>query len=434
MSTLISNLYNLYKLQTTGKDEDAKEFSKHLPVDQAKELRIDSNFMFQVVSFFARRYINKQKPNVGNPMPTNLYNEHMVLLGDKEYLDLAYETIINIRDNWNVLTAVDKEDTHNIFIAIDKHTPLSTRYTDQRYGDLEDSLQWQCYLIAGIHRLLPLFDSERRSVLTNIKSNLMAGVYRCFTEDGNILRHPLKTVEYDLEPISTDMISGLVLLYAVTEDEHLKELIDSTFTKSDYMIPGTTIDLCPSLIWNPIRAMSYAGIRIIQGKLTKDDKQKVLDMMSIMPYDNKPANQRSIYGALTATTLAEALALLDEDFSIPAIKFTQYQYDSSLEMNPEWAGSLAVMYHRIGYKTLMENMTDVTLRWASQYRGLIRKQNESLDGYDGSYPLPLKYRTSNDYYWQRSAYSTWVDTSRDHPNLDLITILGKSLPFVFYPV
>lgn len=355
----------------------------------------------------------------------------MVKLTQQEYVDLAYETLIDIRDNWNVLTAVDKENTPDIFIAVDKHTENSQRYQDKRYGDLEDSLQWQCLLAVGVYRLLPLFSADKQIEVFNIYQNLLKGVYRCFEND-NINRHPLKTVKYDNEPISTDMISALVLLVAVTKDAKLTKLISDSFNYSDYFIPRTTIDLSPNLIWNPIRAMSYAGIRIIQGKLTESDKNKVLDMMSIMPYDKTPANERSIYGALTAVTLCEALGLLHEDFRIPAIKFITYQQESTHEMNPEWSGSLAVLHHHIGYKTLMEDNIELTLKWASQFKDLDRINNEHLSEANRQFPLPLKFRTPNDYYWQRSAYWNHPDISRDHPNVDYITILGKSLPFVFY--
>lgn len=433
MSTLLGNLYELYKLQTTGRDEDAKEYSKHLPLDQAKALRINSNFVFQVVSYFARRYVSKQTPELGGVIPQALVDETFVILDQQEYLDMAYAAVVSLRDSWNVLSAVDNDTSGDIFIAVDRHTDKSTRYQDNRYGDLEDSLQWQCYAIVAIYRLMPMFTGDKLVDIKGVYQSLLNGVYRCF-QDGDIKRHPLKSVMYDLEPISTDMVSGLALVCAVTRDLHLTRLVASTFEQSDYFIPNTSIDLHPCLIWNPIRAMSYAAVRWCQGKLDEDDKQKVLDMMSIMPYDNKPTNSRSIYGAVTACTLAEALAYMDNDFRVPAIKFVKYQYESSNEMNPEFSGILTSLYHLIGYKTLMENMAEVTLKWAAQFKGLNRTGNVVIEGYDGTYPLPVKYRTSNDYLWQRSAYSNWKDESRDHPNVDYLSVVSRSLTTVYYPV
>lgn len=423
MSTLISNLYNLYKMQTTGHDEDAKEYSKHLPIDQAKDLRIGSNFVISAIAFFARRYMAKQTPNAGAKMPDALYQEAFTLLTQQEYLDLAYDSIIDIPINWNVLDMIDGDKGGDIFIAVDYHID------NKHYGDLEDSLQWQCYLAASIYRLLPIYNKPE---LQSVYDGLVNGIARCFV-DGDIKRHPLKSIAYDLETISTDMIGGLAIFCAVTKDSRITKLVADTFEKSDYFIPNTSVDMSPCLIWNQIRAMSYAFIRMTQGKLNSDDKSKVLDMMSIMPYDANPPQSRSIYGAVTACNLAEAIAIMDSDFAVPAIEFVKYQYESSNEMNPEFSSILANLYHLIGYKTDMENMIDITLRWSSQFKGLDRKKNLVLDGYDGTYPLPVKYRSSNDYYWQRTAYSTALDTSRDHPNVDLLSILSRALPLSYYP-
>lgn len=453
------NIIQLYKIIKSGNSGDLKEYSKSMSPEEVDMFRIKNPIIFKLIRWSVY-YLTKDKiHNIGTTRttPSNLLSNSVTY--EKNMLSYVDSILYTIND-WNVIDKIDRSN-QGTFITLDYNTKTN------QYDGFEDALQWTCYLAASISRIISVdYSKDRRDLYLE----LLKGVDKCLIVDANkrkyvIRRHPLVTIKKDLEPISQDMISGLVQLIAHMEyfydeevnslEKTIKNKFNTIMEYHDYhlMYPdGTTnsYDLHPSYIYNHIKCFAYSAIRLSQGKFNKDDAKILRDMIQIHIPEDKPPYSRSWYGLVVAVNLIEAIIklystqkdpnvdkVMDKlDFTHLALDWLKYYRSSTPEVHPELESVLFTAYNTLGHKDGKKETSKNVLKWINGLydNKVIRKTNKeikTLPVYNKEFALPPLFRHSDDYYWQRSAWRTG-SSEEEHPVFDYVTPFSRILPFIYY--
>lgn len=425
------HLYRIYKFVKNNDGESLKEYSKSLSLDEVKSLRIKNRYVFKIVSLLGRFYLRNKSPDKGEPIPKE-HNKYYIVKPWVELVLFSLDILYN-QDRWNVLKLDGKE---GLFVAVEE--------VDGKYDGFEDQLQWNCYYATSLIR-------QREYISVDIDdyiNRLLVGISYCIT-DNAVKRHPLESIDYDLEPISQDMVSGLIqLLLVPTEQDYkdfpmlqtIKDRVAKVFKRSDYslMYPDGTVnsyDLKPNFIYNHLKSFAYTGLRMVTGEYNDWDRYVVQQMLRIMPYSSNKPEDRSMYGSVVAVNFLEAIALSDRELLLDAIDWVQYLVDSSYEMNPEFDSVLSSLYREQGYKTRMEEYADRTVKGLSSMVdiGVEKPGNMKVDTVAGNHPRPAVLRRNDDWFWQRRAYGTGVNTSSSCNMIEFSGPLARVLPVIYYP-
>ena len=434
--------YRLYKFASSGDGESLKEYAKMMPAEEAKSLRTKSPLLFKTISLLARFALRNKVSPKGEPIPKEhekYYQESDLIFAKLLTLNLR---VLENQSNWNVLNKIDNS-SQGMFLAVEKE--------DDRYDGFEDALQWNTYYATALIRILPFYSGENARLIKRTINGLLDGIEQCFNDDHALIRHPLKSIKYDLEPISQDMVSGIAqLLLAVDEDDYINfpKLVDiksktiDVFTKSDYclMYPDGTAnsyDLSPNPIYNYPKSFIYTALRMIDGKFDSTDKSIVTSMLRIPPYEAKLPQDRSMYGTIVTMNALEAIALNDRDILLEAIEFGEYLANRSYELNPEIDSIMCSLYREAGYKTKMEEYAKRTIKGLSSCLDIgIEKSRDTqvIDPIKGNHPRPPKLRRVDDWFWQRRAYRTGNGTDKVANMVEIAGPLARVAPVYYYPI
>jgi hypothetical protein len=434
----ISNMMNLYKFISEGDGESLKEYAKMMSASETAGLRT-GKWTFKVMSWIAWYYLRDKVSPKGEMIP----KEHKAYYQTtdttfNELLDLNLRIAEN-QKNWNTLDLL--EGKPGMFCGIDKDK-------EGKFGNFEDLLQWNSYYATSLIRLRKYYRGAELAEINATIQGLLLGVYKCITDDA-ILRHPLEVIEYDLEPISQDMVSGLtqLLLSSTKEDyttfpmlNNIKVKVVKVFTKTDYhlMYPdgfANSYDLAPNYVYNHPKAFVYAGLRMLDGKFNASDKSIVMSLLRIKPYSKDEPQHRSMYGAVVTLEALEAIALHDRDILLEAIQWAQYLVDSSYEQNAEFDSILCSLYREAGYKTRMELYAKRTLESLSSCLDIgVEKSSDTMarDLVPGTHPRPPVLRRNDDWFWQRRAYGTGAGSEVCNM-IEIAGPLSRIAPVMYYP-
>lgn len=424
------HLYRIYKYIKKGDHESLKEYSKSMSLEEVKGLRIKNRYVFRVISLIARFVLRNKVPPKGESIPTEHSIYYSKVITGK--LLTFNKQIADNQDSWNVLDKLDGKD--GMFVAVEKK--------HGKFDGFEDTLQWNCYYASA---LLKMDEYQDNSELIK---GLLKGTNACITEVA-IKRHPLDSIAYDLEPISQDMVSGLTqLLLMATEENYekypelqvIKNKVVQVFERSDYSLmyaDGTvnSYDLKPNFIYNHIKMFTYVGLRMLTGEYNKWDRYVCQQMLRIMPYSTKEPQGRSMYGSVVGVNALEAIALNDRELLFDAIDWVQYLVDSSYELNPEFDSVMCSLYREQGYKTKMEDYSDRTVKGLSSMFsiGVEKPGNMQMDIIKGNHPRPPLLRRNDDWFWQRRAYGTGVNSGKVCNMVEFSSPLARVLPVLYYP-
>jgi len=444
------NLVQLYKIIKSGNSGDLKEYSKSMSPTEVKDLRVNRPIIFKVIRWILAFIVRNKKHNLANTVPTP-----SKYLARDEYRSKLIEfnkTVIETIPSWNALS-LDGIDNKYFVVLI--------RKADGRFDGFEDALQWSCYLATSIKRVYRV--TKDASLLTHY-NKLISGISSCIEAKDYyaIKRHPISTIKKDLEPISQDMISGLVLLISEFDKDAtnpievgIKLNFNSVMLHHDYrlMYPdGRTdsYDLAPNLIYNHIKSFAYSSIRMSQGMFSKNDAKVLKAMLQMLIPEAKPPYSRSWYGLVVAVNLLDAMmglypnnskqvdsVMSKQDFLHLALDFLRNQQASTPEIHPELESVLHRCYDLLGHKDGKKETSSRLLSVLNLYPmfNLVEKHNGNhamVDGYDGTYALTPHFRRPADYYWQRSAWSTG-SSDETHPSYEFSTAFARVLPFNYYP-
>lgn len=430
------HLYRIYKFVKNNDGESLKEYSKSLSLDEVKSLRIKNRYVFKIVSLLGRFYLRNKSPDKGEPIPEE-HSRYYKIKPLNELIEFS-EKVMENQSSWNVLKLLDGKDEGK-FLAVEKEH-------GDKFDGLEDALQWGSYYCTSLIRAREYY--EDKTLVDEMIKDLLVGISYCVT-DNAVKRHPLESIDYDLEPISQDMVSGLIqLLLVPTEQDYkdfpmlqtIKDRVAKVFKRSDYslMYPDGTVnsyDLKPNFIYNHLKSFAYTGLRMVTGEYNDWDRYVVQQMLRIMPYSSNKPEDRSMYGSVVAVNFIEAIALNDRELLLDAIDWVQYLVDSSYEMNPEFDSVLSSLYREQGYKTKMEEYADRTVKGLSSMVDIgVEKPGAMItDPIKGNHPRPAVLRRNDDWFWQRRAYGTGVNTSSSCNMIEFSGPLARVLPVMYYP-
>jgi len=433
--------YRLYKFASSGDGESLKEYAKMMPSKETKSLRTKSTFLFKTISLLARFALRNKKSPMGEPIPLEhkpYYNAGHSTFND--LLKLNHSIVLN-QSNWNVLKHIDNNDT-GLFVAVEKNNEI--------FDGFEDCLQWNTYYAASLIKLTSYYNGEQLKDINKTINDLLIGINSCFLDNGALIRHPLKSIDYDLEPISQDMVSGITqLLLTIDEKDYkkfpllktIKAKCIYTFTKSDYCLmysdgEANSYDLSPNLIYNYPKSFVYTGLRMIDGKLDKTDKSIVTSLLRIPAYESKLPEKRSMYGNIVTMNALEAIALNNRELLLEAIAFGEYLANRSYELNPEIDSIMCSLYREAGYKTKMEEYAERTLKGLYSCLDIgVEKSHDTQDNdtVPGAHPRPPKLRRIDDWFWQRRAYGTGNGGSKVANMIEIAGPLARIAPVYYYP-
>jgi len=455
------NIKQLYKIIKSGNSSDLKEYSKSMSPSEVDGLRVNNHFVFKIIRWIINYKFRNVKHNLGAAMPYDSSVTSKVTAYTDSQLDYV-KSILDTIPQWDILSNIDGDKTDAKYITLDYNMRKG------EYDGFEDSLQWTCYLAAGIARTL---HTTQDQALVRPLSDLLDGISKCLITDGKyaIVRHPSKVIEKDLEPISQDMISGVSLVittlaYYNTHNVKIAEKITDIKNKykaimhhHDYHLmfaDGTTdsYDLHPNYIYNHIRCFAYTSIRLIDGKFNKTDARILKEMLQMRLPEDKPPYERSWYGTVVAVNLLEAIlygysrlskshkkhvsGVMDElDFAHLGLDLLKFWRDSTPEVHPELESVLHVFYTKLGHKDGKKETTKRALPIINTLydHNVLRKSFSTYVPYQpaGKRPYPPVSRMNQDYNWQRSAWHGGYDEEQ-HPVFEYVTAYSRFLPFIYY--
>lgn len=456
---MFSRLYQLYNLLKNGQEETAKEYIKVLPKNDMKKLRLSHpklvNLMCSLASFKTdKMYDASPIPEYKQPIKT------YTTLEVKPFFDHAAKVIDDIATNWNAAQIIDGRN--DIFwLTLDKDA------NGELHG-LEDSLQWTSYFALALINLYDKFshDPDTEDKIHDLLFRSLKGIQECFISydtERCIKRHPIKAVKYDLEPISVDMISGLVPLVSLSapmdlpsviiqELTKVKTLMSLAFEENDFIIPGYrpsihSHDLQPNVLWNYGKAMSYIGIK--SEDCSTADLSMLGALLKIKPFNSSEAKDRGgLWGTITAMNLANALIPFIESLNTNLVDFMDENYKIyNYSGNAEFSSLLCQAYQSIAYKSEMEDFAYLTLDTLAPFLDMefpVNGAQAKIPAYTPSdnVPVPVSSRPRTDYMWQRNGYTaiqpgtTFPPSDRNswqHPSLDFLVPFARVSDVVYYP-
>lgn len=457
---LLTNLYKLYSLIKSGDEETAKEYLKILPHDEKLALRFDSPNLVNLACWLASFKTDKMYDQ--SPIGENTHYHEYSTDDAKKFFDHAKKIIQDIHDNWNAANIIDNRD--DIFwLTLDKDQ-------EGHLHGLEDSLQWTTYFIKALYSLRDKYDQDFQTTIDDLMLRSLKGVRECMYNDNGIRcirRHPIKSIHYDLEPISVDMISGIIPLLDMEGDSTIPSDVENavrdvlynwhyTIFDNDFIIPGATSDISshdlkPNVLWNYGKMLSYIGSKVINKVITSDDLTYMEAMLKIKPFNTElPWKRGGLWGTITSMNLANQLIKKTPEVKMQLIDFMDQNYKIyGYSGNAEFASLLCQGYQSIAYKTKMEEFAYRTLKEIEPFMTMEFPVNGSQSNYGtipcgkvGSQaPYPVNCRPRTDYMWQRNGYtlhSSGPFSSSDrngwqHPSLDFLVPFARVSDVVYYP-
>lgn len=450
------HLFRIYKYMKNRDKEGLKEYSKSMPSKEVSSLRIKNRFLFKVISLIYRFFIyDKKKISKGPTIPLHFLKFYEPIKGNnavKIYMDKNYEILKN-QNNWNILNLLDK-DTEGMFLAVHK-TP------NNRFKGFADTLQWTCYYTASLLKLVEanMYVTEEelahKELMEKTIKSMLVGIDKCITENA-IKRHPLKSISYADQPISQDMVSGLLQLLLTPRPEQFEKFsmleviqkkVKKIFLRSDYhlMYPDGTVnsyDLKPNFIYNHIKCFSYIGLRMITREYNNRDKEICKQMMRMLPLEEKSPEKRSVYGLVVAVNSIEAIVNQDRELLLDAIDWLEAEVDSTYEINPELHSVLASLYRMQGYRTktdfyinnVLGLLSTIALNKEVEKNAAFFKEAADVEEVVGFRPRPPILRQNADWFWQRKGYVRGgVHTLETCNLIEYTNPLARVIDFVYYP-
>lgn len=453
---LITNLYKLYSLVKKGDDETAKEYLKILPKNDKLNLRIGSPFFFDAVCTLASFKTNKMydETSIGPDLGFKRYSKEEA----EVFFEHAKKIILDINENWNAAKIIDNRD--DIFwLTLDKD------HNGDLHG-LEDSLQWTTYFIKALYNLRDKFDSEVEDIIDDLIYRSLKGVRECMYVDNGkdcIKRHPIKSVHYDLEPISVDMISGIIPLLEMDSTSlpakpmsmliNVLHIFYYTLHDNDFIIPGATSDidshdLMPNILWNHSKMLSYIGTKSIVESVDEDDLTYMKALLKIKPFSgDEPQDRGGLWGTITSMNIANTLINRVNPVKIELIEFMDQNYSIyGYSGNAEFASLLCEGYQSIAYKTKMEEFANRTLNELEPFLDMefpidgSNATSKNVPRAGSSFPYVVSNRPRTDYMWQRSGYRKFYPTNNPndrnswkHPSLDFLVPFSRIADVMYYP-
>ena len=434
------NLIHIYRMINFIKDNDGeslKEYAKAMTPEQTEGFRTRSKFLFWFVSIAFRYYLSKKPVPKGEPIPKA--HEHYYKIKPLSTLIEFNEKVMGNQSDWNVLKLLDgKKD--GMFLAVEKEHGT-------KFDGFEDALQWNTYYCTSLIRSREY--RKDKTLVDKTINDLLIGIDLSIT-DKAIKRHPLESIDYDLESVSQDMTSGLIqLLLIPTQNDcvrfprllEIKEKVKQVFLRSDYrlMYPDGTVnsyDLYPNFIYNHVKCYCYIGLRMITGEYDERDRYIAQQMLRIPPFETQEPSGRSMYGSIVLVNAVEAICLNDRELLLDGIELVQRKVDSSYEWNAEIDSVMCSLYYEMGYKTNMEEYAERVLGVLSNMTeiGLEKNINNlQRDTVKGNHPRPPLLRKDDDWFWQRNGYRTGANRHDVMNMIEFSSPLARVLPTVYYP-